>query len=173
FETPEIGSYLIYDEVIPGWTVTRDSIYIINQSYGRGFQASTGSQLLALNGGGALYQDIPTCPGATYRLVLYVAREPDATGPTTLAISAGASHADYAVAPDQRGYRRETLLFEGAPGGETRISLSSTTTGEAGPLVDDVGVEAARERAETGGDIAVAASPSGLLVSPCDQGREH
>lgn len=143
FEEPSVDTYRLYDERIPGWSVSRDRIEIINEAYGHGFQARSGKQLLALNGEGAIFQDIPTVPGSTYRLVFYVSIESDAVGPATLTVTAGAERADYEVHLGQNGYRRETLRFEGAAGAKvTRITIASTTGNEAGPLIDDVEVEA-------------------------------
>lgn len=143
FEEPSVDNYRLYDDRIPGWSVSRDRIEIINEAYGHGFQARSGKQLLALNGNGAVSQDIPTVPGSIYRLVFYVSTESDAVGPATLTVTAGAERADYEVPLGQNGYRRETLRFEGATGAKvTRIMMASTTGNEAGPLVDDVEVEA-------------------------------
>lgn len=143
FEDPAIDNYRFFDEGISGWTVSRDRIEIINQSYGQGLQARSGRQFLALNGAGGLYQEISTRPDTIYRLVFHMAREPDAKGPTTLVVNAGTTQADYTIPLAQSGYRRETLSFRGAVGTVTRIAISSTTAAEAGPLVDDVSIEVA------------------------------
>ncbi|MET1753871.1 DUF642 domain-containing protein [Novosphingobium sp. RD2P27] len=149
FEEPSVDTYRLYDDRIPGWSVSRDRIEIINEAYGHGFQARSGKQLLALNGNGAISQDIPTVPGSIYRLVFYFSTESDAVGPATLTVTAGAERADYEVRLGQNGYRRETLRFEGAAGAKvTRITMASTTGNEAGPLIDDVEVEATDSQAD-------------------------
>jgi len=118
-------------------------VEIINEAYGNGFEARSGSQFLALNGSGAVYQEVPTEPGSVYRLVFHLDNEPDAAGPTTLTVSAGDASADYELPAEQEGYGQEALRFEGAVGAEiTRITFIDTTGAGYGAHVDDVSFDA-------------------------------
>lgn len=149
FENPAIGAYQFFDEGLPGWTVDRGEVEIINEVYGSGFEARSGSQFLALNGSGAVYQDVPTEPGSVYRLVFYLDNEPDAADPTTLTVRAGDVRADFEIPSDQEGYRQEALRFEGAAGAEmTRITFTDMTGAGYGAHVDEVSVEAIDDSAE-------------------------
>lgn len=154
FEAPSVNAYQFFSERIPGWVVGRDTIEIVNESYGNGFQAHSGSQLLALNGAGVVYQDIPTDPGLTYRLTFHVYSETDASEHTTLSVSAGAAQADYEIPARQAEYRQKSLQFEGATGAKTtRIIFASTTMNEAGPIIDDVVVEVVDSHADLENDL--------------------
>jgi len=143
FENPAIDAYQFFDEGLPGWTVDRGEVEVINKAYGNGFEARSGSQFLALNGSGAVYQEVPTEPGSVYRLVFHLDNEPDAAGLTTLTVSTGDASADFEVPSEQEGYRQETLCFEGAAGTETtRITFTDTTGAGYGAHVDDVSFDA-------------------------------
>jgi len=141
FEDPAIDGYRFFDEGLPGWTVDMDGVEIINEAYERGFEARSGSQFLALNGSGAIFQDVPTEPGAIYQLVFHLDNEPDAAGATTLTVSAGSASADFEIPSEQEGYRQEALRFMGAAGAAvTRIMFTDTTGADYGAHVDDVSV---------------------------------
>ncbi|QPC42764.1 DUF642 domain-containing protein [Kaustia mangrovi] len=147
FEDPTVDGYQFFDESLPAWTVEQDEAEIINEAYGRDFEARSGRQFLALNGSGTVYQDVPTDPGSTYRLVFHLDNEPDAAGATTLTVSAGSASANFEVSPDQEGYRQETLRFEGAANSAvTRIMFTDTTGTDYGVHLDAVRVEIIHSR---------------------------
>ena len=142
FEEPDVGAYEFFDDRIPGWTVTSGEIEIIDQSIGSGFQARSGSQVLAFNEPGTASQNVPTTPGLRYRLTFHLAREADATGPITLDVTLGDATERFTVPLDQTGYREEAIEFTGtASASATRIAFASDNPTEAGPVVDDVAVE--------------------------------
>lgn len=146
FEQPQVSSYDFFDEEVAGWTVSQESVEIINESYGQGYRARSGDQVLVLNGysgAGAVRQAVPTEPGERYRLVFYLTADPDAEGPLTLTASAGSASDSYEVGAGLDSFRRAILVFEGASGSDTtRVGFTSTTEGsDYGPFVDDVSVE--------------------------------
>lgn len=142
FEEPDVGSYEFFADAIPGWTVGSGRIEVIDQSYGNGFRARSGTQFLAFNEPAAVHQDVPTIPDRRFRLVFHIDREIDATGPTTVTVSAGGTHREFVIPLEQHDYRRETVEFMGTPNADvTRITFTSTNSTEAGPVVDDVTIE--------------------------------
>lgn len=147
FEEPGVGSYEFFDGELAGWTVAKESVEIIDESYGEGYRARSGDQVLALNGHGAggVRQEARTEPGERYRLVFYLTADPNARGLLTLRASAGSASRSYEVAPSLDSFRREALEFEGTPGSRTtRVEITSTSERtEDGPFVDDVSVEPA------------------------------
>jgi hypothetical protein len=144
FEEPEVGSYEFFDDEFAGWTVAQGSVEIVSESYGEGYRARSGDQVLALNGyrAGGVRQEVRTEPGERYRLVFYLTADPNAKGFLTLRASAGSASRSYELTPSLDSFRREVLEFEGASGSQTtRIEFTSTSEGtEERPFVDDVSV---------------------------------
>ena len=52
FEQPQVSSYQFFSEEVGGWMVPQESVdvEIIDESYGEGYRARSGDQLLSFNG---------------------------------------------------------------------------------------------------------------------------
>lgn len=152
FEVPDAGpSYRTYrtGQTFGGWTVESGSV----DQKGPFWQAASGQQSIDLNGNevGALYQDVPTVPGQSYRLRFAMAGNPDvkgafecAAGVKQMVFGWGGSVGE-TLAFDTTGqtstniswvYYEHTFV---APGARARLEFrSETRAGRCGAMIDNV-----------------------------------
>jgi hypothetical protein len=139
FETPVVNTTVGWQEFGAGdpigqWTVAEGSVDIQSSRW-EGWQSAAGSQSLDLNGSspGAVYQDVPTTPGAAYRLSFQSAANPDCGDEQT------------SLEVDWNGSKLDTIDWQAhtysvpATSSTGRLMLRSLgPAGPCGPVVDDV-----------------------------------
>lgn len=166
--------YLGATDSIPGWTVSGDGVDWHDSSFGPhageptagdGFRAVDLNSVLGL-GAGAISQTIATMPRAPYVMTFSYSAHPYAGcyfGPKPMQARADSAFVVVTPDPGSEGYldginiwHRATLPFT-ATSSSTTISFASLLGGTcAGPLVDDVVVEAVplpttKEQCKNGG----------------------
>jgi choice-of-anchor C domain-containing protein len=154
FELPVIthpDSFQFYysgDPALPGWTITGNSVDVLRTPR---WQPHEGAQSLDLTGvsAGGVYQDINTEPGKSYRLSFWLAGNPEFAGGTggppvkTMKLSwAGSDVATLEFdttgkTNDNLGWTQHSFDLN-ATGTSSRLWFQSTTSGIAGPMIDDL-----------------------------------
>jgi len=152
FETSVAGDRKIVtygvNQSIGAWRVLEGEVQVKGSGY---WQHAAGSQSLDLNGSqrGGIYQDVTTTPGATYDLSLRLAGNPEG-GPTIKTADiywgpVGSQTLLRQVTFDTTGRSNTAMGWATvnlpdlkATGSSTRLTIISRTSGEYGPVVDDV-----------------------------------
>ncbi|MFJ2861936.1 choice-of-anchor C family protein [Kitasatospora sp. NPDC087314] len=150
FESPKVPANsfteLTAGQSIGPWRVTSGSVDLIGAGF---WQAAEGDQSVDLNGSntGAVAQTFTTVPGATYSVTYALAGNPAAAPAvkTGRVLVDGQDFQDFSFditgkTPAAMGYVGRQLSFV-AQGASTTLTFASTTTGAAGPVVDDVQVK--------------------------------
>jgi choice-of-anchor C domain-containing protein len=146
---PAVG-YLTFSDgnKFSGWTVSSGDVDLVGTNY---FASAFGPQCLDLNGngGGQIYQDITTTPGANYRLSFAFAGNPVrrvGEGPPLKKMElrwgtnvlATLEHDVTLHSAENVGWRRFSYLILGT--GRDRLLFRSLTAGNAGPAIDQVSI---------------------------------
>jgi choice-of-anchor C domain-containing protein len=140
--------YYAGDNSIPGWTITGGSVDVLRAPR---WQPHEGQQSVDLSGvtTGGIYQDVPTTPGQAYRLSFWLAGNPEFTnaggGPAVKTMRLtwdGAPVANLSFDTTGRtttdlGWTQYTFDIV-ATDATSRLWFESTTSGFAGPLIDDL-----------------------------------
>ena len=144
FELPDIGQWYqtVYNgqPTIPGWSVTGDSVDIVNTIGGPDW-AHTGHQAIDLAGTpgpGGVEQTIDTILGRFYTFSFWTSSN---GGPYLGGLLVGWNGATIGIVntPAQGTWERHAYTVVGT-GGPTLFSLSTLIDTNQGPLVDDVNV---------------------------------
>ncbi|MDH6139322.1 MULTISPECIES: choice-of-anchor C family protein [Kitasatospora] len=127
------------------WQITSGNVDLIGAGF---WQAAEGDQSVDLNGStaGTIAQTFTTTPGTTYTVTYSLAGNP-AAGPTVKTGHADIDGQDFQdFSFDITGKSTTTMGYVGrqftfvAANSATTLSFASTTTGYAGPVVDNVQV---------------------------------
>ena len=129
---------------LTGWTVTGGAINIVTDNYWVPFSGHR-SVALSSTGPGGIQQDIPTSPGAIYRLTFSISGEP-LSSPTLkhLRVTAGGTVQDetFDITPAWQWdmmWSQRTLDFT-ATGSTTTLTLASQDATQWGPAIDAASV---------------------------------
>ncbi|MFZ4819041.1 MAG: DUF642 domain-containing protein, partial [Limisphaerales bacterium] len=145
FETPVAGDRKIVtyaaNQSIGKWRVLEGDVQVKGSGY---WQHAAGNQSLDLNGSqrGGIYQDVATTPGATYDLSLRLAGNPEG-GPTVKTADiywgpVGSQTLLRQVTFDTTGRSNTAMGWIPVNLPDLKATGGSPTTGEFGPVVDDV-----------------------------------
>jgi hypothetical protein len=151
-----------------GWTVGRtltdglgmpgDKVDLVHGAAFDGYPVYDAQQSLDLNHltYGGVYQDVPSTPGEAYVLSFWMSGLPEnsidncfATHRKTVKVVAGESEQTFEFDPDpgasplgNQDFVENTLVFTGRVGASTtRVAINSTSSGCAGPVIDNVVVK--------------------------------
>jgi hypothetical protein len=125
---------------IPGWTVVRGSVDVV----GTDWPAGRGEQSLGLNGfgPGTIRQNVPTAPGATYRVAFLLWGDPN--GPPSRSRMqvrwGGQWVASLGVDVSREPTWRRIVLHLVASSSRTALTFRGLTETNAGPALDAVSV---------------------------------
>ncbi len=142
-QPPGIEGFVVFQGAsLPYWVVESGSVEID----GYGWEKANGAQSLDLNGDapGALYQDVPTTPGQTYRLRYAMSGHPFC-GPLVMTLEvrwggeivATPAFDRTGKTPEDMGWRYDEHLLT-ASGTSSRLRFASLTEASCGPLLDDL-----------------------------------
>jgi choice-of-anchor C domain-containing protein len=147
YEGPSTWQTLFPDDTnLNGWTVTQDSIDWVN-SY---WQAAKGTKSIDLNGNrpGGIRQTFSTIANGTYVVTFSLSGNPESGRPAhkTMTIDVGGAATAYAYDTSVHGntfshmkYITESYSFAALPNTDsTTLTFTSTTPGDAGPVLDDI-----------------------------------
>jgi len=141
---------------ITGWTVVTTppgGIDLTTKTFAGGYPVHGGVQSVDLNhdNPGGISQTIATTAGQPYQLTFFVSGYPAASAPCPasdpkmLTVTAGSASANYGFTPDpyasppgNQQFLQETMAFTGAGGSSTTLTFTGTSSGCAGPVIDDV-----------------------------------